>query len=195
MRRPRRYVAPMRALGPALAGLLLAAPALSFAQDAPFEPTGEVRFRGSGAFATGASFDASRVVGPSVNLTRRDDGTWAGDLAGHDLDLRLQKDRLTGPNVNITFRTGGGKTKVEGLFFGRRVRVEIDGKRLTGRFGSCSVDLVRRGVQHFHGDVGCAPQAGSMGTSGKGSMTLYGEAAEESPPMPQFALAIVAIMP
>lgn len=192
-----RYVALMRTLVAAavtLAALASAAPGR--AQDAaPFEPTGEIRFRGSGALSTGASFDESRVVGPSVNLTRREDGTWAGDLAGHDLDLRVQKDRVTGPNVNITFRTQDGKTRVEGLFFGRRVRVEMDRKKLTGRFGTCSVDLKRRGAQHFQGDVGCFADAASMGSAGKGSLTLYGEAAEETPPMPQFALALVAIMP
>ncbi len=44
------------------------------AQSTPFQPTGSIAFnRGS------ASFDATRVVGPRINVTMRSDGTWAGN--------------------------------------------------------------------------------------------------------------------
>src|SRR5690242_12279587 len=40
-----------------------------------FKAQGEIRYRGGSA-----SFDETRVVGPHANLSRRSDGSWAGNL-------------------------------------------------------------------------------------------------------------------
>ncbi len=147
---------PVHALKLALAAAFLSATALpAAAQPDPFEATGELRFHGYGAIGTSAAFDAQRLIGPTVNLTRRDDGTWGGDLAGQDMDLTVTATRVSGPNVNLILSRKGDRLDVEGLFFNTRFRVTVDAKRLTGRFGECSFDMTRRRDGSFSGDVGC----------------------------------------
>ena len=178
----------------ALAALLLTAlPAA--AQAPPFEPTGEVRFLGYGSTGTSASFDGERLVGATVNLTRREDGTWAGDLAGQNMDLEVSDRRVSGPNVSLLLSQKDGFTSVEGLFFNQRFRVTLDAKRLRGRFGECSFDLVRKRDGSFRGNFGCLRPGASFPSSAKATLSLIGAAAEASPPLPQFALALVAILP
>lgn len=174
-----------------LAALLLALPA--GAQEAPFEPTGELRFHASGGVGSGASYDDQRVVGPSVNLTRREDGSWAGDLAGEGVSLDVDAGRATGPNVNLRFAQKQGRSEVEGLVFGRRVRVTLDAKRLQGRVGECSFDLARKGAA-LRGDVGCVGGRGGP-ASAKATLQLIGDAADENPPLPQLAFALVGALP
>src|SRR5690242_902387 len=101
----------------ALAALLLS-PLGGAAQDRPpFEATGELRFHGYGSVGTSAAFDGERLVGPTVNLTRREDGTWGGDLAGQNMDLEVTERRVSGPNVSLALSQKDGRTEVEGLFF------------------------------------------------------------------------------
>jgi hypothetical protein len=185
----------MRALTTATLAAALLAGAPAAAQDRPFEPTGEVRFLGWGATGSGAAFDDDRVVGPSVNLTRRDDGSWGGDIAGQNLDLQLSGRKLTGPNVNLSFQTKDGRTSVEGLFFGQRIRIEFDRKRLHGKVGSCSLDLARKNPQFFQGDMGCIPAGRRIPQTSRANLQFIGNAATDQPPMPQLALALVAILP
>ncbi len=172
--------------------LLVAPPAA--AQGPPFEPTGELRFHGLGSLGTSASFDDERVIGPTVNLTRREDGSWGGDLAGQNMDLEVSERRVTGPNVSLTVSQRGGRTEVEGLFFNQRFRMSVDGKRLHGRFGECSFDMVRK-RDAFRGDLGCLRPGASFPSSSKATLTLLGTAAQPAPPLPQFALALMAILP
>jgi hypothetical protein len=183
------------ALSLALAGALLAA-APAHGQEAPYEPTGEVRLVGGG-FGGGASFDTDRVVGPLVNLTRRDDGSWAGDLRGGDLDLQPngRGDGLQAPNVTLRFSSKDGKTRVEGLFYGTRVRFDLDGKKLSGRFGGCSMTLARRGPPLYHGEIGCVSQGARLPRTDRVTLELIGEAAAETAPLPQLALALLAVLP
>jgi hypothetical protein len=181
----------LRAPAAALA-LALAAPVA--AQDTPFEPTGELRFVGGG-FGSGASFDSERIVGPVVNLTRRDDGSWAGDIGGQDLDLHQTKGGLQAPNVNLKFSSKDGKTRIEGLYFGQRVRVDMDRKKLTARFGSCSMTLERRGAPVYRGEIGCLGGGERLPRTARVNLELIGEAAAETPPLPHFALALLAVLP
>lgn len=177
----------------AATAVLAARPAA--AQDAPFEPTGEVRFLAYGTTGTSAAFDAVRVVGPLVNLARRDDGTWAGDLLGRTVNLEVTKDGLAAPNVNLQFSSRDGRVHLEGLFFGRRIRVDLDAKKLEGRFGPCAVDLARKHADLLEGNLGCAPGTRNPPQSGRASVKLLGQAAEREPPMPQLALALLASLP
>lgn len=184
----------IRSILAAMAALLLGAlPAA--AQAPPFEPTGELRFLGYGSTGTSASFDGERLVGPTVNLTRREDGTWAGDLAGQNMDLEVSERRVRGPNVSLSLTQKAGRTEVEGIFFNQRFRASMDAKRLHGRFGECSFDLARKRGGRFHGNYGCQRPGASFPSSAKATLSLLGTAADEAPPLPQFALALVAILP
>jgi hypothetical protein len=185
--RPRSILAALAAFP-----LLVASPVA--AQGPPFEPSGELRFHGLGFLGTSASFDDERLIGPTVNLTRREDGTWAGDLAGQNMDLQVSERRVTGPNVSLTLAQKGGRTEVEGLFFNQRFRMSVDAKRLHGRFGECSFDMVRK-RDAFRGDLGCLRAGASFPSSSKATLTLIGTASQPAPPLPQFVLALVAILP
>jgi hypothetical protein len=176
-----------------VAAALAAAPV--FAQETQFEPKGEIRFHASAGLGSGASFDETRIVGPAVNLTRREDGSWAGDIAGEDVSLYGGDTKLRGPNVNLTFKQKNGKTDVEGLFYGNRVRISVDAKKIKGRYGTCSFDLTRRGPPMYRGDVGCMRQDERLPVAGKAAIELIGEAAGEKPPGAQLGLALVAILP
>ena len=176
-----------------VAAALAAAPVV--AQETQFEPRGEVRFHASAGLGSGASFDETRIVGPAVNLTRREDGSWAGDIAGEDVSLYGGDTKLRGPNVNLTFKQKNGKTDVEGLFYGNRVRISVDAKKIKGRYGTCSFDLTRRGPPMYRGDVGCMRQDERLPVAGKAAIELIGEAADEKPPGAQLGLALVAILP
>jgi hypothetical protein len=178
----------------ALAAAALLAPAPAPAQDAPFEPTGELRL-GGGGFGSGASFDSDRIVGPVVNLTRRDDGSWAGDIGGQDLDLQPSRGGLQAPNVTLKFSSKDGKTRIEGLYFGERVRIDMDRKKLSGRFGSCSMTLERKGPPIYRGDIGCLRPGERLPRTSRVSLEVIGEAAAEPPPLPHFALALLAVLP
>jgi hypothetical protein len=176
-----------------IASALSATPAL--AQESPFEPTGEVRFHASAGLGSGASFDGTRIVGPAVNLTRREDGSWAGNISGQDVSLVGGEKKLSGPNVNLAFKQKDGKTEVEGLFYGERVRLSVDAKKIKGRYGRCSFDLTRKGPPIYRGDVGCMSQEARLPVAGKAAIELLGEAAAEVPPAKQVGLAFVAILP
>ncbi len=173
-----------------LAGLAL--PALAF------DPSGEVQFVASGTLSggAGAAYDAERVVGPMANLTRRDDGGWVGDLAGQNIDLEVSDRKLAGANVDIHLERSADKTTVRGLYFGKRISLELGPKTMSGRVGACSIDLERKAPGVFRGDVGCVdPRGGLMPQTAKATLKLTGDAASTYPPMPQFALALMAVLP
>ncbi|WP_248342562.1 hypothetical protein [Anaeromyxobacter paludicola] len=182
----------MRALAPALAACSLLA-ASAFAQE--WRPTGEVQFIASGSASGSASFDDARVVGPLVNMTRRADGTWAGDLKRHDYDLRLEQDHLHGTNFDVWVTTKDGHTEIRGLVEGKRISVEIDEKSLSGRYGACSLDMPRKEPGLFQGEVGCVYRKGVLPTTGRAGVRLSGSAAAVPPPPAQLALALAAVLP
>lgn len=182
----------MRATAVALAVLAGAAAAVPAAA---FDPTGEVVFRISGGAASGASFDAERVVGPAVNVAIADDGGWTGDVAGEDVSLEVTDTKITGANVNLTVSSKGDATTIEGLFFGRRVRVTVDGRKLDGRLGACSFEMKRKKPGLYSGDVGCVARGATFPSTAWATMTLTGEASGTPPREPQFALALLGVLP
>lgn len=188
---------PLPTAGLALAVLaafaLASPPAARAADEEPYEPTGEVQFRSRGAMWSGASFDGGRVVGPLINVARRDDGSWAGDLGGESTDLTVTGARATGVNVNIHFERKGKATEIQGLLFGQRVRFELSDKRFRGRLGECSFDLKRRRPGVYVGDVGCL--ADGVPRTARATLNLTGDAALDEPPLPQVALALIAALP
>lgn len=173
--------------------LLVAAALLAGLPAHAFEPTGEVIFSARGAIGAGASFDDDRLVGPSVNLTRMEDGGWAGDLGGQNLHLTPDGNRLRGPNVTVMFeKNDKGEIRLQGTWYGTRFRVDLDGKKAHGRFGTCSLDLKQTAPGYYRGDVGCFK--GSMPLTSRASLKLMGEAATGNA-LPQLALALLAVLP
>jgi hypothetical protein len=179
----------LRALS-ALAALICAPAALAF------DPTGAISFQtGSGAGGD-ATFDKERVVGPTVNVSREEGAGWSGDLSGSNMALEVSPTRLRAAGVSLTLERKPGELRIEGLFFGQRVRLELTGKTFTGRYGSCSFDLAvaPKTPGLYRGDVGCMKR-GSLPAVGKASMRLAGDAATSEPPLPQTVLALLAVLP
>ncbi len=173
------------------AALLLAT--ATRAQD--FKPTGEVQFLASGSSSSSASFDDARVVGPLVNMTRRADATWAGDLKRRDYDLHVEDGHLHGPNFDLHVTTKDGKTSVRGLVDGKRLTFEMDEKGLNARFGACSLDMLSKGPGFFQGEVGCVFRKGGLPSTGQAGLRFSGAAAAFPPPAVQTALALAAVLP
>jgi hypothetical protein len=169
---------------------------LAATRAAAFDPTGEVLFNASGGGASGATFDAQRLVGPSINMTRRQEGGWAGDVDGQELDLSVAEEAVKGANVNLTLHREGDRTQMQGLWLGRRVQLDVrSSQSVNGHFGRCSIDLERKGPGRFEGEVGCQRRAGGMPAVARGTLRLRGEAAQPTAPLPQLLLALIAVLP
>jgi len=173
----------------ALASLLAAPAALAF------DPSGEVTFGLAAGLGGSASFDGERVVGPAVNVSREDGAGWAGDIRGGDMVLEVTATRLKGAGVSIALDRKPGELHVEGILFGQRVRLELKQKTFTGRYGSCSFDLHRKGPGFYRGEVGCMREGTTIAATASATMRLTGEADTPEPPLPQMALALLAILP
>lgn len=187
----------MRSLAPARAvamAALLTAPLAGAAQSVSFQATGEVFFLGWDSIGSGASYSDDRVVGPNVNLTRREDGGWAGDLLGQNVDLTVTPTRLSAPNLDIHLERKGDELTVRGNLFGRHFNLEKTPKSVSGRSGNCSFDLSRRQPGVMRGGVGCTDPRSIFPATATGMLKLAGNAAEREPSLPQLALALIAVM-
>jgi len=191
-------MAPIARAAAALAVTVCLQPSTTSAQaDEPFDATGEIRLRTSGGQTASAAFNTSRVVGPFVNVTRREDGTWGGDLLGQDLDLHSvegKDQKVTGTNFLLVQRQSGDRTEVEGLLNGIRFRASLDAKQITAKFGDCSMDLSRKG-SIYRGTVGCIQPSSTLPRTDRIQLELLGEAGATMPPFPQFGIALVAVLP
>lgn len=155
-----------------LAPLLVTCATTQGGSSSDFVPTGEMEFLG-----TGASFNATRVVGPQVNMGRRSDGSWGGVLQRRPMDLSVEPGKARGVELQLAWTQTPQKTVITGQYQGRILRFEYDQEQLLVRTPSRSLTLYRKGPNHF----------GPMG-----EMVVKGEAALPEPPMPQFAFALVA---
>ena len=89
---------------------------------ADFEPTGGIRV----ASGNGSRFNATRVVGPKVQINQRADGTWAGMLYGFastptPIDATFQGGQFVGSNIRLTIVREGGRSRT-GSSASRRAR-------------------------------------------------------------------------
>jgi hypothetical protein len=177
-------------------GVLLAL-AASPAPAAPAAPgfSGELVFSATGGDARSASFDDARLLGPTVSVARRQDGTWAGDVSGHGLAVAVSEQRLTAAGLDLHVRHRGQSLAIEGLFHGTRVAFDYGPKALKGRIGRCSFDLRRQSPGLLRGEAGCLRRRGLAATTAVATLSLKGEAAAPSPPLPQFALGLLAVLP
>lgn len=90
----------MRRLVPIALVLL---PALALSQEG-YRPLGEIQ-----SASSSASFDASSVRGPRVQMTREDDGRWTGRLLGMVIDGQERHNGVRGANFALyTERVKGG---------------------------------------------------------------------------------------
>lgn len=144
-----------------------------------FVPTGELQTRvGSSAF------NAWRVVGPRINMTRRPDGSWAGTLVGRSYILKPGDGRLSAPGADLHFVRWGEEIVVMGNLGDLRIRLRFHpGPGLPAQGGK---------VCRFSGNlVDCRRDE----TRQSAGIRLTGEAAAlDEPVMPQLGLALISIV-
>jgi len=146
--------------------------------DLDFQAMGEVLTRDSSA-----AFSDWRVVGPHVNLTRQEDGTWAGDIAQTNVVLTSSVGRLSGANADLHFLRWGDEVVVRGHLAGRGINIRLrpgDGMPISGGI-AC----------RYEGNlVDCDRQSATV----RPGIELRGLAARtRNPVMPQLGLALLAV--
>ncbi len=160
-----------------------------------FQASGEV-FWDAQDSGTSVAFSDFRMVGPRVNMTRADDGTWRGNVGGREMIVKVQPGRVTGDGVDLFVVQKPGKVptvSVQGMWFQRQVWFTFKGSEIQGTTdgGRCSFDLNPAQQPGFWtGGVGCG------GNMRMGTLQLTGTAADLSqPPMPQLVFALIAVLP
>jgi hypothetical protein len=151
------------------------------APEAPFVADGEVDYnRGS------ASYDATRVRGPSVNMSVTKDGRWGGNLLTKDVMLEIKPDRISGAGVNLVVKRDASSFSVEGMISGIRVRVKATRNTLVARVGQRQVDSTRGEEGYWHLTGGATRTA---------VIQLKGTA-DKLPdvPMPQWIFALIGAL-
>lgn len=156
-----------------------------------FVATGEFR----SSYGKSAAFDEWRVVGPRVNLTRNEDGSWDGTAgpAMSGFHLEVKPGHLSGPNLSLSIqKMADGFVEVGGLFFGDRYWIRASPQKLQGNThgGRCSFEFKRTSPNLFEGDVACGMEVNRVSIEVRGAATRV-----EEPMLPQTALALVAVMP
>jgi hypothetical protein len=137
-----------------------------------FTSKGEVDFlQGS------ASWDETRVVGPLINVSRRSDGSWAGQLNNQILDVNVYRTRAAGAFLTMTWEDQPEQRVIIAQWLGRLHRFEIYPDRVLYRGPTHSFTLHNL-------------SAGAFGPGGE--LKFQGQAREERAPMPQFGLALLA---
>ncbi len=160
-----------------------------------FQATGEVFFDAQGS-GTSVAFSDFRMVGPRVNMTRADDGTWRGNIGDREMIVKVQPGRITGDGVDLYVVKKPGTSNavsVQGMYFQRQVWFTFKAAEIQGTTdgGTCSFDLnPAQAPGYWTGGVGCG---GSMRS---GTLQLTGTAANlGEPPMPQLVFALIAVLP
>jgi hypothetical protein len=170
---------------PAAAPAAPAAPAAKPAKAAPapeadYVPTGEVRIRLS------ASYDATRVRGPTTNLTLASDGRWAGRIAGQSTRLQVTPTRITGAGVTLNVTSEPDRLTVQGTAAGARVRIIATKNSIDASAGNRTFNATR----DADGTWRQANQAG-----GATNFRFTGSAADPlTAPAPQWVLAVIAAL-
>lgn len=203
---------PRFALLPCAAAALACAsapPAVPFPMPTSGAASGGVIFVPLGSAGTGATFDESRVVGPTVNMAAMAEGGWGGDLVGRNLVLQIEDGRLGGAAFELLVEQEGDAVHLAGVRDGRRVNLRLSSKRLQGTLdgGGCSFDLSMAAPGWYRGFVSCQPPpgrkpvgplsaAGRMPVVTPASLRLSGDANRfDHPVLPQLALALLAVLP
>jgi hypothetical protein len=147
-----------------------------------FQPTGGIRV----ASGNGSRFNATRVVGPKIQINQRSDGSWGGMFYGNaatptPIDATFQGGQFVGSNIRLTITREGGQTRIYGSVQDRIVRFEVGQTEI--RVYTSSSAATGRSETYVK-------LAGQGEYGGPQSLTLEGEALQ-MPPTPAFALAMV----
>lgn len=176
----------LRAL-PAIAALLGCAAGSETLLPLTAVPAGEPppEFVATGAIQAhdrSASFSDWRVVGPRVNMTRSDDGSWSGDIFGKSYVLKPGQGKVSGAGAELYFVRWGREVVVRGTLEGRTVNVRI----LPGEGIPTAAGIACR----FDGNlIDCDRKSAAV----RQGIEFRGQAARVAePPFPQFGLALVA---
>lgn len=152
----------------------------------PFVPTGEVKRYGGAA-----TFDAVRVRGPGVEMTKRTDGSWGGRLQAWEFEVSVNGKTISGVELqNRRAVTQGQFTMANS---GDEQDVVVDG-------------IIDHYQYHFevHPDrvvLGKGPQQRVLGRNPDGTygpehnVVMSGDAGGGLPPWPQIAFAMIGTEP
>ncbi len=154
----------------------------------PFEATGRILVRGP-IQGPSASFDDNRVIGPTINVSRRPDGTWAGWIRGRAVNLDVKEGEISGASLTLNVQELPEGIEVRGLWVGGVARSQEISIRVTPTEFYARQPYIKSPIYL----EGAGP-----GLYGKGayanSVELEGAAALSHPPEPQFALALIAAL-
>ena len=163
------------------------------------EGSGEISFVPTGSAGTSAAFDQTRVFGPMVNMEASAEGVWGGDLRGQSVVLDVSEGRLRGAGLEMAVEREGDALRLGGLVRSRRVSLRLSPKFLTGTVdgGACSFDMRLASPGVYRGSVSCSPRRSQrLSSVPTATLRLAGDAARvESPVLPQFVLALLAVLP
>jgi hypothetical protein len=177
VKRPANLARMKTALAAVWLVVLTAAPAARAADPNGYAPTGSVASNGNVT-----TFSDDRVVSPVANLSRRPDGSWAGELAGRPIDVAVTADGIRGVEVNLSITAEKDETQVAGLVFGRPFRLDLRKDRIDVRYDRVVQQHTRQKDGTWHPLSMQTPYA----------LELKGQAAAPSPPLPQLVLSFIA---
>ena len=170
-------------------------PAPGEVKPSDFKASGEVFFDAQSS-GTSVAFSDFRMVGPRVNMTRAEDGSWRGNVGDREMIVKVQPGRITGDGVDLYVVSKPGKVpaiSIQGMYFQRQVWFTLKAGEIQGTTdgGRCSFDLTpAQAPGYWTGGVGCG---GNLRT---GTLQLTGTAADiGAPPMPQLVFALIAVLP
>jgi hypothetical protein len=137
-----------------------------------FQKKGEIYFA-----SRSASFDEYRVVAPLMNMSKREDGTWAGMSQQQIVDVEYANGELRGANISLRVEEHAEGVVVRGYWLGKLLNFEVNNELVMIRAPQRSFTLSRKGENTYGPD---------------GNLRFDGEANHINPPQPQFTLALVA---
>lgn len=151
------------------------------------DPDGRVLVHG-GLTGPSVSFYADRVVGPTINMSRQRDGTWAGWIHDRAIFLKAVPGHISSSSLTMDIRDLPEGVEMSGLWVnGHEIRNQIS-MRVTPKELFVRQPFAR--TQVYLEASGKGPGSYGTGIFGE-SVELKGAAALPHPPQPQFALAML----
>jgi hypothetical protein len=129
-----------------------------------------------------AAYGATRVRGPTVNMTDAGNGEWKGNIKDLDGIFRVTETRISGGNLNVVVDRDGEEWTAQGTVNGRRVRIAMEKDGLVVRYDDRLYDMKR-----------VAPDLWATVPVGPG-LRVKGDAGRTDPFYPQFIIALLAIL-
>ncbi len=156
-----------------------------------FTRQGEIVYSAAGSSGSSAAWDARSVRGPAVNLTLTDQGLWGGTIQERAVLLRAGSGRITGEGVDLFVNGEGDTVHLQGLWFGRMVRIDVSPRGLSASpfAGVCGMELAPGDDGFWRGFGGCGGRLDLVW------MKLKGVAADPVSEMPQWFFAFLAALP